>query len=220
MIFKELGEVRKFVISPHFILCAFLFLVFYIAATIYFTNKYFDARRINRIQTDKIARLSKELVKTRKSLQRSEEKIALLNDYISEGEDQTPEVESKIDYTESPLPKIVDVDEVKVKRAGSTLNVTFRIVNRQLSQEPIGGYIFVLTGVKDSDQSEVWVYPSSPLKDGLPVNYRKGRRFLIQRFKTMRGRYTLDKSIDGPLILEILVYDREGVLILKKVVEV
>ncbi len=221
MIFKEVGKVRRFVISSRFILLASLFLLFYIVATIYIANKYFDTRRRYKVQEDKIAELSRDLIKTKKSLERKEQHIALLDDYINEGKELSQEPGPPVNYTESASPKIVDIDEIKVKRDISMINVTFRVVNRQSDrEEPIGGYIFVLASVKDSDQSEVWVYPSSPLKDGLPVNYRKGLRFLIQRFKTISSQYTLSRSINEPIVLRILVYNRDGILILKKVVEV
>ncbi len=220
MIFKEVGKVRRFVISSRLVLLASLFFLFYIVATIYVTNKFFDIYGENKILADENAELSKELIKTKKSLERSEQHIALLDDYINEGKELSKEPEPPINYTESPSPKIVDIDEIKVKRDISMINVTFRIINRQSNKEPIGGYIFVLASPKDSDQSEVWVYPSTPLKDGLPVNYRKGLRFLIQRFKTIRTQYTLSRSINEPIVLRILVYNRDGLLILKKVVEV
>jgi uncharacterized coiled-coil protein SlyX len=220
MIFKELGKVRTFKISSRLILWASVFFIFYVVATIFLTNKYFDIYRINRMQADKIAELRRELIKTTKSLDRSKQHIALLDHYIREEKDQGPGPISTADYTESSSPRIVDINEVKVKRDRSTINVTFRIVNRQLNEGPIGGYIFVLASPKDSDQSEVWVYPSTPLKDGLPVNYRKGLRFLIQRFKTIRSQYALSRPINEPIVLRILVYNRDGLLILKKVVEV
>jgi len=220
MIFKEVGKVRRFVISSRLVLLASLFFLFYIVATIYVTNKFFYIYGENKILADENVKLSRELMKTKKSLERSEQHVALLDDYINEGKELSQEPEPPVDYTESPSPKIVDIDEIKVKRDISMINVTFRISNRQPNKEPIGGYIFVLASVKDSDQSEVWVYPSTPLKDGLPVNYRKGLRFLIQRFKTIRSQYTLSRSINEPIVLRILVYNRDGLLILKKVVEV
>ena len=220
MIFREVGRVRIFKISSRLILWASVFFIFYIVATVFLTNKYFDIYRIYRMQADKIAELRRELIKTTKSLDRSKQYIALLDDYIRQEKDQGPEPISTADYTESSSPRIVDINEVKVKRDGPTINVTFRIVNRQLNDEPIGGYIFVLTSLKDSDQSEVWVYPNSPLKEGLPVNYRSGHGFFIQRFKSIGSKLRLRKSIDKPLILEILVYDTDGELILKKVAEV
>jgi hypothetical protein len=226
MIFKEVGKVKTFRISPRVLLAAFMFLIFYIVATIFVTNKYlayfypFGSIGIDKIQAEKIVKLSGELIKTTKSLERSEQHIALLEDYIEEDKEQSPEPVSTSDYTESSSPVLVGIEELKVKRDRSTIDVTYKVVNRQLNEEPIGGYIFILASIRDSDRSEVWVYPSSPLKDGLPINYRRGQRFFIQRFKSMSSKYTLSRSTDKPLILEVLVYDRDGELILKKVVEV
>ena len=225
MVFKEVGRVKTFRISPRVLFWAFLFLIFYIVATIFVINAYlayfypFRSTGVDQIQAEKITKLSRELIKTTKSLERSKQHIALLEDYIKEDREQSPEQVSTGNYTESSSPKLVDIEELKVKRDGSTLNVTFRIVNRKSNEGPIGGYIFILASTRDSDQSEVWVYPSSPLKDGLPANYRRGQRFFIQRFKSISSEYTLSKSTDKALILEILVYDRDGELILRKVVE-
>jgi len=225
MIFKELGKVKTFRISPRVLLVAFMFLIFYIVATIFVTNKYlayfypFRSTGIDKMQAEKIVKLSRELIKTTKSLERSEQHIALLEDYIEEDKEQSPEPVSTSDYTESSSPILVEIEDLKVKRDRSTIDVTFRIVNKQLNEEPIGGYIFILASIRDSDRSEVWVYPSSPLKDGLPINHRRGQRFFIQRFKSISSKYKLSRSTDKPLILEVLVYDRDGELILKKVVE-
>ena len=225
MIFKEVGKVKTFRISPRVLLVAFMFLIFYIVATIFVTNAYlayfypFRSIGIDKMQAEKIAKLSGELIKTTKSLERSEQHIALLEDYIEEDKEQSPEPVSTSDYTESSSPILVGIEDLKVKRDRSTIDVTFRIVNKQSNEGPIGGYIFILASIRDSDRSEVWVYPSSPLKDGLPINYRRGQRFFIQRFKSISSKYTLSRSTDKPLILEVLVYDRDGELILKKVVE-
>ncbi|MFB0532888.1 MAG: hypothetical protein ACETVU_04380, partial [Desulfatiglandales bacterium] len=146
--------------------------------------------------------------------------VSISGDYISEGKVQGPESESTVSYPESPLPKIVDIEEVNIRRDGATLYVAFRIINRQENEEPLGGYIFVLASPKDSDPSEVWVYPSSSLKDGLPVNYTRGHRFFIERFMSIDIKLRIGGSIDIPLILKILVYDRDGALILEKLVEV
>ncbi len=218
MIFNQLGQARRFTISSALLLCASLFLAFYIVATIYLTNKYFDTSRANRIQAAKIAKLSTEFLKTTQSLERSKQRIALLDDYIRESKEQVPE--SRGNSTESPLHEIVDIEELEIKRDGSTIDVTFRIVNRQSNEESVEGYIFVLASEKDSDQSEVWVYPSSPLEDGLPADYRSGHRFFIQNFMSISSELRLGEWIDEPLLLEILVYERDGTLILKRVVEV
>lgn len=224
MIFRKVGKVRTLEISSRLIFLASLFLLICIVATIFFANKYlayFYIYKTDKMQADKIAELSRELIKTDKELERSEQEISFLNDYIiKEEKDKSPEPTPTIDHTESSLPKIVDIDELKVKRDRSTISINFRILNRQLNKKPIGGYIFVLVNIKDSDSSGVWSYPSSELRDGLPIDYSKGQRFLIQRFKSISNKYPLTRSTDKPLILKILVYDRNGELILKKVLEV
>jgi len=219
MIFKGSGRVRTARISSRIVLWAFAFFLIYIIGTIFLSNSYFDIYRTNKNQAEIIAVLEREITKTKKSLKRAKEYIALYDEYLTEEKEQSPEPMSTVDYTESSLPKLVDISDLQVKRDSSKIHVNFKIVNNQLNEEPIGGYIFVLASIKDSEQSEVWVYPSSPLKNGLPADYKRGQRFFIQRFKTVTGRYTLNKSTDNALILEILVYDRDGRLILKKVVE-
>jgi hypothetical protein len=220
MIFKKVGKVRAFKVSPRFLLWALLFFLFYIVGTILMTNAYFDAYRTNRVQSKTITTLTSELAKTKKDLERSKQHIALLDEYIGEDKELTPEPMSGVDYTESSFPKSVDIDDLKAARDGSTLHVSFKIFNKQTNEGPIGGYIFVLASVKDSEKSEVWIYPSTLIKDGVPVDYRKGTRFFIQRFRTVTGTYTLNKVIDGPLMLQILVFDRNGRLTLRKVIEV
>jgi len=219
MIFKTAGKVRTFKISAHLLLWVSLFFIFYIVATIFLTNLFIDYYRNNKMLADQNAELRAMLIKTKKSLEESKQHIALLDDYITEKKDQTPGPLSTGDSAESSLNTLVDIDELKIERKKSTINVDFRIINKQVNEEPIGGYIFVLVRAKDSDNSEVWVYPNSPLKDGLPVNYRNGQRFFIQRFKSISSKYTLSKSINRALIFEIFVYDRNGKLILRKIVE-
>lgn len=219
MIFKGVGKVKTFKISAHFLLWVSLFFIFYIVVTIFLTNLFIDYYRNNKMLADENAELRAMLIKAKKSLEESKQHIALLDDYITEKKDQSPRPLSAVDHTESSLTKLVDIDELKVERNKSTIKVDFRIINKQVNEEPIGGYIFVLVSIKDSDKSEVWVYPNSPLKDGIPINYRSGQRFFIQRFKSISSQYTLNKSINRPLIFKIFVYDRNGTLILKKVVE-
>lgn len=220
MIFKKAGTLRTIKLSSRLLLGASVFLLLYIVATIFLTNAYFDASRTTKMQASEIAALTGELSNARRELEGSRRRFALLEEYLSEEKEQTPEPMSTVDYTESPLPQVVDINDLTVKRDHSALHVDFKIVNAHPQEDPVGGYIFVLASLKDSEKSEAWVYPSVPLKNGKPVEYRRGHRFFIQRFKKVTGNYTLNRAIEDPLILEILVYDRDGGLILKRVVEV
>jgi hypothetical protein len=219
MIFKGVGKVRTVKISLRFLLGASVFLLLYIVATIFLTNAFFSASRTTKIQARTVATLTGELGKKREALERSRQHSALLEEYLKDEKEQTPEPMSMVDYTESSFPNAVEINDLTVKRNRSELQVDFKIINTQPQEEPIGGYIFVLAIVKGPEKSEVWVYPNATLKNGRPIDYRLGQRFFIQRFKSITGNYTLNKAIDDPIILEVLVYDRNGGLILKKMVE-
>jgi hypothetical protein len=217
IVFKKFGKARTSEISPWLVVFASSFLIFYIVATIFMTNKYFDTYSANKMQAKKIANLSSELTRIAKSLEKSQRRSALLDEYIKEEKGQSSETMPTGGSTEPSLPTLVSIEELTAGRDGPAIHVTFKVVNEQPDEAPVGGYIFVLASPKD--QSEVWVYPSSPIKEGLPVNYASGHRFFIQNFMPISTTLNLSKSIDEPLILEILVYDRDGDLLLKKAAE-
>jgi hypothetical protein len=225
MVFKNVGRVVTFKVSPGILLFAALFFVFYIIATIFIINEYFDIYRIKKMHTGKIANLNMEIKIANKDIERFKEDIAFLNEYIEEQKNQSsepvPEPVSEVEPNEPSVAasRLVAADDLKVKRDKSTINVRFKLVNTQSDGQPIGGYIFVIVSLTESGKTERWVYPSSPLKDGVPENYRKGRRFFIHRFTTIDGKYKIGKTTDKPLTLKILVYNRDGDIILTKISE-
>ncbi len=219
MIFRKVGKVSTFKVSSGYLWVFFLFFLLYIAGSLFMINSYFDLKRKSKKQAKEIVALRNELLKTAKSLEKSKHHIALLEEYIEEN-DQEPTQEAMVNHTESSFPKLVEVDDLKVKRDESKININFRIVNSLSNEEPVGGYIFIMIKERGAAQSEAWVYPRTSLKDGLPVNYKNGHRFLIKRFKIINCSYRPEKSTDKTLVLRIVVFDRDGELILKKVVEV
>lgn len=222
MVFKNVGRVATFKISPGILLFAALFLVLYIIATIVIINEYFDIYRKNKIHAGKIVNLNRELKIANKDIKTFKEDIAFLNNYIEEQKNKSPEhVPEPIPVVEPDepvvdVPMLVEAKGLKIKRDKSTISVSFKLVNTQTNKQPIGGYVFVIVSLVDSDKTERWVYPSSQLKNGVPANYRKGRRFFIHRFTVIDGKYKIGKKTDKPLTLKILVYSKDGDVILTK----
>lgn len=222
MIFKTVGRVWTVKVSALLLVGAFLFFASYVVATILMSYHYFDLLRAAKKDVDERSHLTKELASVQRSLEQSHHQIALLKEHVEQQRAQiyTPQPVTAVSHTESWVSDVVDVTDIEVDREGPTLTVTFRIANKRPDAEPMGGYIFVLTRVKGADHSDVWVYPNCPLKEGLPAHYKRGHRFSIQRFIGINTTYTLNKSVDDPLILQIVVYDKTGTLILIKQVEV
>jgi hypothetical protein len=65
-----------------------------------------------------------------------------------------------------------------------------------------------------------WTYPPVKLEKGLPVNYRNGQIFLINRFKQIQARFNLGSASESASMLRLLVYDQAGDIMLQKEFEV
>jgi len=96
VIFKGVGKVRTFKISPHFLLWVSLFFIFYFVVTIFLTNLFIDYYRNNKMLADENAELRAMLNKGQKrSLEESKQHIALLDDYITEKKESKPKTSIK-----------------------------------------------------------------------------------------------------------------------------
>jgi hypothetical protein len=220
MVFKRSGTVWTGNVSSRLILVAALFFVCYMVVSLFLIYDYLALRRAQEDRAAETAELTKNFTTTKKSLERAEQQIALLDAYIRERREQSVESASGGTDREPTFPDLIDIAQIKVERENRALMVSFNIINTRETNEPIRGHIFVLARLKAPDHSEILVYPNVPLKDGLPVNYQQGQRFVIQRFKAVKSKYTLSNPLNEPLILKILIYDDEGTLILTKTVEV
>lgn len=218
MVFKNVGKVFTFKVSATLLLFAAIFLTLYIIATLFITNEYLDNYRRGERYKGKIASLNAELEMANQNIEKCKEDIAFLNNYI---EDQINTVSFSDDVAEDPIedepsntdvtkPKLVDVEDLEVKRKNSVISLRFKLLNTLNNDEPVGGYVFVIVSLKESDKIERWVYPSCSLKDGMPENYKKGVRFFIRRFTIIEGDYKIGKTTDKTLTLAIVVYNRDG----------
>jgi hypothetical protein len=77
----------------------------------------------------------------------------------------------------------------------------------------------IATG-RDANAPQEWIYPTEKLKNGVPMNFRRGLPFLIQRFKPYTCFFNVDSNSQLPTAITIMAYDQAGVLTLKKAFEV
>jgi hypothetical protein len=114
----------------------------------------------------------------------------------------------------------VDIKEMVIQKEGARMNVEFRLVNVSPGETAVGGYIHLIAMGDDPNPPPEWTFPKVQLEKGIPVNYRRGQLFLIQRFKPVHGRFFLKPQSEPPKALKVLVYDQSGLLILEREFEV
>ena len=239
MISRGVGKVKSFSLSPFIIFVSFVFFALYIVASIFVINDYFDKLRTNKYQLVKLERLQKQVENTRRLLFRSEQRLGLMEEYVNnakpgieisrkpvqpeETESLTVEPADKIGsdegFQEEPKEDVVDIKDVATSKEGAKLTVSFKIVNIGEGDKPLRGYVHIIVTDKGTETPQSWTYPKVALRDGLPIEYKRGRLFVIKRFRTILGEFFIDSNTEEALTLKILVYNQSGNLILQKELE-
>ena len=239
MFSKGVGKIRSFSLSPRLLFVSVLFFVCYIIVSLFIINDYFDKHRTNKAQLIKIDRLQKQVENVKRHLYQSEQRVILLKKYektsppdveISVEPEQpeaiastTPEetvadddIEVEDDSEETLQEASVEIKDLVTLKNEGKLTVRFRVVNTDQGDTTLRGYVHIIVTDKTSDPPQLWTYPKVALRDGVPVNYKRGRLFVIKNFRTLGGELFLDSHEGSKLTLKILVYDNEGNQILQK----
>jgi hypothetical protein len=232
MVMGKVGKVRSFRISRRVFVWAVLFFAAYVPFSVYLVNRYFAVRNANVAQGQRIEHLEKDLLRSNNALSRSKEHIVFLEEYISKMEkpaEKTAEPAKLPDkrgeaVTQKPseekaqkqTEEMVSVEDLVIEKQGAQLVVTFKLVNLLPGDTSVGGYVYILARNEKSPPRQEWTYPQVKLANGLPETHKRGQVFLIQRFKPMQGKLSLGSGPDAPTILEILVYDQAGNILMRK----
>ena len=239
MISRGVGKVKSFSLSPFIIFVSFVFFALYIVASVFVINDYFDKLRTNEDQLVKLERLQKQVENTRRLLFKSEQRLALMEEYVNNAKTgieisrkpvQPEETESSVvepageirvegEFQEESKKGMVEIKDVATSKENSKLTVSFKIVNVDQGDKALRGYVHIIVTDKGTDTPQCWTYPKVALRDGLPIEYKRGRLFVIKRFRTIRGEFFLDSNTESPLSLKIVVYNQSGNLILEKELE-
>lgn len=234
MVAGRTGKVRSYGISPRLLFWAGLFLLAYLPLSVWAINRYLELRQSHAVQASALAALEKELEEHRRTLARSNQHTAFLQDYVRHLEEageqgidtarpEKPATKRPEGGTGEKAPRAqetVSIEDLAIQKQGSRMLVSFRLVNMQPGDSTVGGYLHILARGRHSDPPKEWAYPQGKALHGFPENYRNGQVFTIQRFKPIQGRFNLGQSLESPSSVRVLVYDPSGAIILQKDFEV
>lgn len=119
-------------------------------------------------------------------------------------------------------PYMVAIENLQTSfdRINNTCNFNFILKNKKEDNVTISGRSFVVLK-PDSADSESWrVHPMKTiLKNGRPQNFRRGERFSIARFKTIKGKIRkipIQNSYDS---ITVFIFSNDGALILEEEID-
>jgi len=237
MISRGLGKVRGFNIPSTLLFWSAVILVLYVVFSTVAISRYFGELRSNRVQLDLLQQLQHEIKATKRALYQARQRLKFLEDHIGSSQrKQEKQAESLGTEMTNPVPvhpvirengrekpdkvvpaeSVVDIKNLTTKKRGGWLSVKFRLVKIKPDGDQTIGYIFMIAANSESDPPQFWTHPKAALKNGEPVNYKRGQVFKVRNYRIIRGKYFLDSETETPSFLKILVYDESGKLILKK----
>jgi len=237
MIARGSGKVRSFNISSRLLFWATIVFVLYLVFSAVAISRYFGELRSNTVQLDLLQQLQNEIEDTKKTLYRARQRLKFLEDYIgnSTGK-QEKQIESSESEIISPVPinpliqeetlerpdeavpaePVVDIKNLTTKKGAGKLSVKFRLVKILPDRNQLKGYLFMIAANNETDPPQLWTHPRAALKNGEPINYKRGQFFKVRNYRIIRGKYFLEPETETPSLLKILVYDESGKLIFKK----
>ena len=99
----------------------------------------------------------------------------------------------------------------------NTIKSKFKLINTSINNKPVSGYAFVILKSDKVAQDKWLVSPLVELKDGLPLNIKKGRFFSISRYTFLRfeEKITIDPSKFNKVY--VYIFSLKEKLLLQKV---
>ena len=119
-----------------------------------------------------------------------------------------------------PERSAVSVGDLRMQRKNTRLIVSFKLAKRAKDAIPLRGYLHMIIVDKNVDPPQVLTFPHEVLKDGIPVNYKRGQLFVIKHFRVVRGRFFLGGTKQSPDSVRVFVYDKDGLLLLDSMLQV
>ncbi len=110
---------------------------------------------------------------------------------------------------------VVSVQALKFQRRNTRLTVSFKLAKTASDAIPLRGYLHMIIMDRNLDPPQVRTFPHEVLKDGVPVNYKRGQLFVIKHFRVVRGKFFLGGTKESPDSVRVFVYDKDGVLLLE-----
>jgi hypothetical protein len=245
MLIGSIGKIHSFKISRKSLIYILGFFSLYMMISVIVIYLYFGLYGEHRKQSVAIKGLESALDEKEKAMDHNKLYIEGLEDYIKNhpGESENRENSDKAQDTDikqavnSPdKEKVtagdkagpektapanpVDVKDVKFRIDKPGLLVEYKLENNLADKGPAEGYIHIIVQDKNGEFPPEWNKASNSLKNGMPLNYKNGQEFSIQRFKTYQRQYKMLSDFELPSLIRILVYDRTGQKILEKEIPV
>ena len=236
MIMGNVGRIRSFTISRRILLWASVFLLIYILLSLFVIIRFINVSSRYGALSERLKDINEKYDRMEKDFLEAKQHAANLDAYL--GTREQKEKSSTIQRAVEAVPagdkptavvsekgneikqESVDIEGLNIRRSDKGVVIDFKLVNMNLEETPVEGYVHIIVSNKNNNFPETWNEPSKEIRNGQPSDYRSGEHFTIQRFKQFHREF-MSNSVSGtPSSISIQAYNPSGELILKKVYDV
>lgn len=118
--------------------------------------------------------------------------------------------------------QLVSVEKFSISKAPESgeFRVRFNIRNIKKGPGEISGRIFLVLKPSSGTQDDWIVVPKAPVKDGVPVDYKRGQYFSISRFKPVRFTINSPLKVKALSSAAVYIFGEEGDVLYQDVMEI
>lgn len=110
----------------------------------------------------------------------------------------------------------VSVQDFKIDSGNNTLNLSFQLLNNDVSQMPVDGYLIVIAEHKSSKYALYSSFPQIEFTASSPLNYRDGDSFSIRNFKPLDISIRLKDDVQNYERVKFYAFDRDGEILMSR----
>ena len=110
----------------------------------------------------------------------------------------------------------VSVQELKTDSDNKTLNLSFRLLNNDVNQIPVDGYLIIIAEHKSNKYALYSSFPQLEFSASSPLNYRDGDSFSIRNFKPLDISIQLKDDAQNYERVKFYAFDQDGEILMSR----
>jgi len=207
---KDTNRPLTYQISVNLLIFVIVLMVGIASTYAFFIRGYYSLYKDNQQLEQIIHTLKTDMGGLQSTIDRLDRQQTMPAEPQSQVQADAPAQTEELSQTDNALTSDVAVSnlELRTDNQADDLNFSFVLNNKTTEGSLLRGYLFVV--LKSARNNKLSSFPDARFDSGKPVDYHRGDRYAIRRFKGYRGE--LEMSADATTF-EILVYSDTGKLI-------
>ena len=167
------------------------------------------------------SRLSSTIVDLNSELSNKKDSIQLLRSELDQRKSLILMIDQQgdtlnLDNLSGMTDEKISVKELETTSETNTLNLSFKLLNHDVNQLPVDGYLIVIAEHKSSKYALYSSFPNIEFSADSPLNFRDGDSFSIRNFKPLDITIRLKDDVQNYSRVKFYAFDSDGEILMSR----